>query len=465
MHHQLWIQSESEIDAESEIDSKNETSVITQVQDVDRRRVAAACVNEERVSSDDYLCIQIDSLQWTESLPSLLSPWIRIHMCEESSGKCVYIHHENTSTGEELFQTTTVPTYQDVLLFRWEEPIVIPIPYSRFLDVSTIIFFEVLDTKMVWTFPESAFSRNEDLPQEQEQPIWLHHRKTNQSQRSLAWAFLRPRAKDGRLHVDADGHCKLQLYRFQSHIFTKHLFQSNCLKVLRNHETDLFQQYLAPTRMSVDGFIQLVVRPTINPFQHGSKSWSGERVSYHEMCPPEVMFEPSTVGTRTRGFPHDMPNGSIPLLKRDHLEPFQVVDTVHAWLPSSSLGINTHGANALSFTDCGELLASAVSSKMPSFTSVYFYQISIFLVSDGDRVMIIDSCHHDVISDLTWHLNDDNHFLLVSSSLDGTIQIHSIPPVADLVSHKTVSKLSLGCQKITDIYSLSSYKSFQSLFV
>jgi len=234
------------------------------------------------------------------------------------------------------------------------------------------------------------------------------------------------------------------LYRYQSHIGLnkQHMLPLSCLSASCKDASKVFHQYQAPKRKLIDGFLQVSVRPMLNPYPIGVNLRMDDRMCYHEICPPEVMFEPCTKGARSRRFIDEAFAVSCPLLKRDPLEPFHVVDTLHAWLPSSSLGINTHGANVLSFSSCGKFLAVAVLSKMSSFTTTLFHQILIYRVLDGDRVMIIDSCHHDVISDLTWHHHEhDDCFLLVSSSLDGTIQSHSIPSVAICDTSTTVCSL------------------------
>jgi len=428
---QLEIQWESDI---SDSDTENETiAPITRVQD--SASAFMSQTNDKNIGRDKLFCLHIGSLKWTETEPPLISPWILIHLYEESTGKKLTAHgNEKTGTNNgNLFRTSNSPVYLGSMLFKWAESVIMPISYCQLYEQDCLILFEVLDTEVFWTWSDSGnvTSNIRDDVQEQK-PLLMLHCSKDQRHRTFAWAFLKPRANYGTFKMEGDYHTfHLQLYR---HIrkcnLARNVSSLGCLYPKESHRNviDAFDQYKSSSRERINGYIEVSIRPSVNSSRFRLDSSIHESLNYHDIGPSLVMLNPFVEAMRSRAFVTDVSKMSRLLLQRDTSEKSLIVDIPYAWIPTSSLlGMSTHGAKILSFTDCGNFLAIAVSSKLPSFAMKTLQRVLVYRVVDGDRVLSIDTTHHDAISDLSWRQHDNDLIFLASSSFDGSLEINSIP--------------------------------------
>jgi hypothetical protein len=290
------------------------------------------------------------------------------------------------------------------------------------------------------------------------EPFILHQQRNYHQAKSLAWTFLKPGTQHEGLHVaptrtiskDDSGldeyliANEMQLYRYRRQPSCRLYFHD---KGTSQYTPNSFYQYLDPVRTNLDGCLFVAIGPVKNSTQLGRKPCVDRMESYQEIPPLEIMYEPSAIGTRARQFSIsggcDQTRQAPELqIQADIEQGCNIADTLHVWLPTTTIGMSTNGADVIKFSDCGGFVAVAVSSTLPSFsTGKLVYQLLIHRVSNGNRIMMITSSHHDVISDISWHEGDNGSYLLVSSSLDGTIQIHSFSSADFRSDNLAVSRL------------------------
>jgi|AntRauTorckE5430_2_1112549.scaffolds.fasta_scaffold01490_3 WD40 repeat protein len=366
--------------------------------------------------NNDVVRIDIDSME----LDLLcIDPFIRIHVCNTSTGKSVCIP---AIIGKKyVYATAQSKTCNGAS--QWNGTVIIKVDYRRILDQSTIILFEVLECG--YLAGDTTISNN------------ACNDDAFKGSNSIAWGFLKPISKNGTvnvgtrepmisrsenddckeanidsLHFESNAkRCRLQLFSWQYESWYVQR-QARRLGFLSSNIPLVFQQYLRQRRKSLLPFLSIRIAPHQNMCTRQSPDFApktyiqedredskdGEEIIEHQNQDNNIIKDEVKGETNTIDLIHEysrLPNDKC--LIPDHL----------------FMTLNHCGAAALAFSHSGEFLAVASNT----------HQLHVHNLCTGETIYVASYHHHGHILNLAWSLDDS---IVACASKDGTFSVHLI---------------------------------------
>ena len=363
--------------------------------------------------NNNVLLIKIEAID-KEVDQICIDPLIRIHICNEATGKYISSITKGKSptmyNGMKVYDAPLAATNpashessasidpmrrlqgDTSSAFFWNEAIFMKEEYERIIHPNTIILFEVLDCGTM------NLQSTED---EKEMPCIL-------------WGYLKPLGRNGSINIgtrterstseceskeegeDATKQCRLQLFKCQKDTWFVRR-QASRLGLTSPLVPKVFLQYLRQKRMAYDASLYIRVGPESSPLQKPSKvSACKSRELEEEKEHQDDEAESS-----------DADNTSIDLIER-----FTRLPQEECIIPDTLLfRFNHNGVATLSFSHSGDMLAVASTS----------HQVHIYELHKGEPIYTSSHRHHGDILDIAWSLDDS---IISCASVDSSISIH-----------------------------------------
>ena len=367
-------------------------------------------IDQARMSfKNDQLLVTIESID-NEPEEVFMDPFIRIHICNESTGKCI-THHakENRTEAHDCPSATTSPASQQSPFrasrngeaFKWNETLSIKLEYERILNPSIVVLFEVVDCGKV-------------APSKEE---------IDECSNSVMWAFLKPISRSGKMTVgyredmncspEGEGEsackseskeekvvtkkCRLQLFKWQDESWFIRR-QKDSLGISLSLVPKVFFQYLRRKQITVESSLIVSVGPELCLSPARSPSRFPVMRSEDEETKTEHQGE-KEVGTEPK---------SIPI---DYIRPFKRVANAECIIPDNLLfRFNDSGVAALSFSHSGDQLAVALKSN----------KLNVYNLRKGDNMYDSYYRNQGDILHIAWSMDDS---FIACTSLDCTISV------------------------------------------
>ena len=350
---------------------------------------------------DAVLEIAIDSIDKDFDHTIVRNPFIRIHICNEESGRYVTaVKKEHTPYTPKIFGKKKVfvesrgytalsgvmepkkvqetDSNEQDHIFIWEDQIVINASYkTHILDKSTIFLFEVLDAGNTNQVPSP---------------------EVDDGSSCIAWGFLKPIGRQGRCNVGESQNemrrCRLQLFKYQiNSMLIRHQARHMDLWPDLN-VPKIFLQYLRRKHIPLESSLYIKVGPTqLDDTQEETPT------DYNKL--EEGKSQENSISGTLRD----------PILE---VKRFSRLPDEKCLIPDSLLHkLEIAGSVILKFSHSGDYLA--IASKT--------YRFYIYDVERGKAIFTSSQCHGEEIVFLDWCYNDIHIF---SAGLDGTIVIHKL---------------------------------------